>query len=88
MVFLYLTVELCHLSGKLDLCGVGQLGVQRGRSSSTRQLGAIIHLQDRRDVKETEPSSSLTAGTNQMVEMICWVFIIPVRTFWDIWMIG
>lgn len=43
---LYLAVHLPHLSGKLDLSGVSELGVQRGRSSFGQSLRTVIHLEN------------------------------------------
>lgn len=40
----YLTLHLSHLSGELDLCGVGELRVKRGRSSFNQRLRPIVHL--------------------------------------------
>lgn len=44
---LYLTLHLRHLSGKLDLCGVGELRVKRGGGSFNQHLRAIVHLRER-----------------------------------------
>lgn len=41
----HLAVHLRHLSGKLDLRGVGQLGVQGGGGSFEQLVRAIIHLE-------------------------------------------
>lgn len=46
----YLALHLHHLSGKLDLCGVGELRVKRGGSSFN--LRAIPHLRALRDGQE------------------------------------
>lgn len=45
-LLLYLTLHLRHLSGELDLRGVGQLRVQGGRRSFNQPLRAIIQLRE------------------------------------------
>lgn len=45
----YLALHLGHLSGELDLRGVGELGVERGRGSFDQHLRPIVHLRRYRD---------------------------------------
>lgn len=50
----YLTLHLSHLSGKLDLCCVWELRIQRGWSSFDVHLRTVIHLGQRERQRDTD----------------------------------